>query len=580
MMHLTMIRTAPWTLWRHTTGELWRLLLLTTAVLVTVISFAAAVKPLADGKLGPAEAIRFVLLAMPPMLAYALPFASGFAATLAFHRMAQDNEALAAHAGGVSHGRVLAPAAASGLALAGVLLLLNEWVIPHFLRSMEQVVRQDVTKLMVRSFERGQSVEIGSLMIHADSVVQIDPKTDPRLSEMGATQYLVLGGVVFLDIDKFGEVRDEAVVRRAPIVVVPDEDEHGRRQSLAWVRPEQGSGVRRDETLILFEQLRPFSFVVPSAFEDDPKFLTFGELRRLRSEPDRMSFIRARTRDLAYHLAERATTDAINDSLASQGRVRLERANGEPIVVRAAGIVWDHPERAWRLIPAREGAMVAVEVWRLGPGGEPGGGGVTEITADDAWLATHMGGPRLEDRDLTLRMTLRGFAARGAGAEPGTVGEAPGGQLAERVLDNIRPAQNPLPSLLALDAPRLLAIAGPRVAGERPDPFLIPPTQELKRRLEHLDREITSKQHERWAMATSCFVMVITGAVTALRLRSSLPLTVYLWSFFPALGAVLTISGGQSLVHNTGAPGLLMLWGGVGGLSLYTLGAYRELRKH
>lgn len=579
-MRLTMIRTAPWTLWRHTTAELWRLLLLTTAVLVTVISFAAAVKPLADEKLGPAEAIRFVLLAMPPMLAYALPFASGFAATLAFHRMAQDNEVLAAHAGGVSHGRVLAPAVASGLVLAGVLLLLNEWVIPHFLRSMEQVVRQDVTKLMVRSFERGQSVEIGSLMIHADTVVQVDPKADPRLAEMGATQYLVLGGVVFLDIDRFGDVRDEAVVRRAPIVVVPDEDEHGRRQSLAWVRPEQGSGVRRDETLILFEQLRPFSFVVPSAFEDDPKFLTFGELRRLRNEPDRMSFIRTRTRDLAYHLAERATTDAINDSLVSQGRVRLERANGEPIVVRAAGIAWDHPERAWRLIPARDGAPVAVEVWRLGPGGEPGGGGVTEIVAEQAWLATHMGGPRLEDRDLTLRLTLRGFAARGAGAEPGTMGEAPGGQLAERVLDNIRPGQNPLPSLLALDAPRLLAMAGPRVTGERADPFLLPPTRELKRRLEHLDREITSKQHERWAMATSCFVMVITGAVTAVRLRSSLPLTVYLWSFFPALGAVLTISGGQSLVHNTGAPGLLMLWGGVGGLTAYTLVAYRGLRKH
>ena len=94
----------PWTLWVSMSVELGRLVLLTTAVLVAVIAFALSIKPLASGQLGPAEAVRFMAMAMPPMLAYALPFASCFGATLAYHRMVQDRDP-GGHAGGLSHWR-------------------------------------------------------------------------------------------------------------------------------------------------------------------------------------------------------------------------------------------------------------------------------------------------------------------------------------------------------------------------------------------------------------------------------------------------------------------------------------------
>src|SRR6185295_10462720 len=91
----------PWTIWKHTTLEMWKLLLLTAAVLVTVISFAATVRLTAEGRLGPLDTIKYMFLAMPPMLQYALPFASGFGATLAYHRMSQDNELTAAAGSGI-----------------------------------------------------------------------------------------------------------------------------------------------------------------------------------------------------------------------------------------------------------------------------------------------------------------------------------------------------------------------------------------------------------------------------------------------------------------------------------------------
>ena len=100
----------PISLWKYITLELWRIIALTAAVLVAVIAFAASIKPMADGKITPLEALQFMGLAVVPMLQYALPFAAGFGATLAYHRLSHDNEVTAAYAGGVSHRAVLLPA--------------------------------------------------------------------------------------------------------------------------------------------------------------------------------------------------------------------------------------------------------------------------------------------------------------------------------------------------------------------------------------------------------------------------------------------------------------------------------------
>jgi|GEM_PF-5685807 len=42
----------PWTLWRHVAWELLRMFVVTTSVIVTVIAFGAAAKPLADNTIG------------------------------------------------------------------------------------------------------------------------------------------------------------------------------------------------------------------------------------------------------------------------------------------------------------------------------------------------------------------------------------------------------------------------------------------------------------------------------------------------------------------------------------------------
>ncbi len=542
------------------------MLLLTAAILVTVIAFAAGIKPLAEGKLGPAEMLKFMLLAVPPMLAYAVPFAAGFAATLAYHRMSQDNEAIAAHAGGVSHRSLLVPALASGLVLAGVMGVLNEQVIPRFLRSMEQLITQDLTKMMVGSIRRGEPLNIGDLHLHADSVEVRDPASDPRVASTGATDWLVLNGVVFIETTRSGEIRNEVVVQQAPVLFMQGPREDGSEGTTAWVYPRQGVGIRGEEGLVVFDELRPIPLAVPNAFEDDPKFLTFGELAGLRDEPDQMGFIRTRSRDLAHHLAERATTELISGELSRAQRARVDRG-GEPLVIRASSIHWDPRELMWRLTPPPGQATVVIDR-RRGPQQT-----LTELRAERAWLYTDL---RTDDQgiDLTLSLRLEDVTTRDANDIESV------GQREEILLENIRPNRDPLPPLLNLSADELLARAAPKVDVENPDLFLIGPVVELRKRLSRLEREILSKQHERLAMAVAAFVMVLTGSVVALRLREASTLTVYLWSFFPALGSIIVISAGQQATHDRGAIGLFLLWSGVAVPAGYALFAYMRLRKH
>lgn len=570
-----MRRSTPWLLWRHMTGDLCRLLVLTSSVLVSVIAFAAAVKPLADGKLGPAGAISFMVLAVPPMLAYALPFAGGFAATLVYHRMGQDNELLAAHAGGVAHRAVLVPALATGVALLALMACLNELVIPRFLRSMESLVAQDLTKLMISSFRRGQALEHDDLMVFADQVLEPSAEKLRALRGEGVTDAVELRGVVFAERGGDGRIRNEAVVSRAEMYVAARSDGAGSVRRVAYIFPRDGAAWSEDGTFFTFQSIRPITIDIPNAFRDDPQFLTWSELRALRSNPDRMDFIRVRSRDLAHHLAERETTAAVRADLQSGGRVTLEK-QGEPFVLRASDIRWDAPARAWRVEPLEPGGAVEVERWRSGEGGDPGAGGMVQLAAARAFLETSMGGDDRTQRELTMRLRLEDVRVDAAPGDSDTSGA----ELSELTFEPLRLRYDPLPELLGRSAEELLEIAGPRTTGVGADGFLVPPTNDLREALSDLSREITSKQHERWALASASMVMVLTGAVTSIRLRAGPPLPVYLWCFFPALGAVIAVEGGQQLTHEAGAPGLVLLWSGVAALAGYTLLAYLGVRRH
>ena len=187
----------PWLLYRYILGEFLRVFLLSGGVLVTVIAFGAAIKPLAADELfGPAQTAKYIAFATVPMLQFALPFAAGFAATLVFHRLTNDNEIQAAAASGISYPRVLVPMFALGLVLVAIMVLLTQSIIPQFYAKMEQNISADIIRMFRASIEKGVPYKTGDMQIYADRIYELaDPET-------GAQTRLILIGVAAAELDR------------------------------------------------------------------------------------------------------------------------------------------------------------------------------------------------------------------------------------------------------------------------------------------------------------------------------------------------------------------------------------------
>lgn len=557
----------PWTLWRAILIETVRLVLIATAVLVTVIAFAATIKPLADGKLNAAQAITFMLFAVPPMLSYALPFAAGFGATLAYHRFASENELTAMYAGGVAHRTVLVPALAVGAALAGMLAVLNEQVIPRFLKQMETLVTQDLADVMINSMAQGEAARLDGIEIYADSVV---PR-DPGLYEKA---YL-LSGVGFVQLDDTGEVEVFGTAKRAWVLVAQAEvlPESARAQlqgaSRALAVHPEGAFAVMPQGWGLLDSWNFKAFPLPSAFDDDPKFLTWGELRALRAEPERMNFINNRRMSLARALAAGETMRVVRQRFRQTGAATFQyRGEGS---IRIAASDLRMREDAWFLEPPPGSDRIEVEV-RFPDGGQ------------DTYLAEHgslrpSGGS--DDPDPAVARIEAGVVFY-LDLETVEVKGRRGDEQPQIELRNLTARGDTLRELRDLSSAELLTRADQMI--DRSPVIADGPigtiSDGLKGSLGRLGREITSKQHERVAFSIACLVMVLTGAVMALKLKEALPLVVYLWSFFPALGTVLVISGGQSVIYRQGAIGIPLIWSGVLGLAVYTFLTYRALSRH
>lgn len=564
----------PWTLWRYIFLEVGRLVLISTAVLVTVIAFAATVKPLADGKLTAVDAIRFMGYAIPPMLAYALPFAAGFGATLAYHRLAQDNEVTACSAGGLSYLRVLAPAIGVGAVLSVGLLALNAQIIPRFLTRMERLITKDVAQVMVRSLEQGEPARLGNNEFYADAVSQLPAEGD-------GVDRILLTGVVAVQLDDQGNVEVDMTAERAWVLMF----------SASHLDEDERANFRPDDTVIRIQFVNPYRYdhksggqqglkefftppvALPNAFKDDPKFLTSGGLRRLRAEPERMNWIDERRLDLARDLAASSTIGALQRRIEDVQSASLDGPNGQGVRIQTARLVWERDHDRWRADPLEPGSLVEVEM-------RTQGGSLERYGAQRAYLSAKLSNeqsPFAESVEGSLVFSLDLYDVT---IRPGVSASAiaASNNVPQMKFEGLTAPNDPFRDLRRKSSAELIAAA--KALGDSGNNKIARAAERLQSDIAKLGREITSKQHERLAMDLSCVVMVFTGALMALRLKTALPLVVYLWSFFPALGTIILISSGQQTTHREGWIGLPILWAGVFGLAGFAAVVYLKLRKH
>ncbi len=586
---LMALSRSPRLLWRYLASDVLGILLMACAGLVGVIAFAAAMRPLSEGRVGVFESVRLMGLLAVPMLQFALPFASGLAATLAYHRFAAENEATASMAGGISHRSILVPAFVLGLVLSVLLGLLSHQVIPRFLRSAEQLLTRDVTRFIVNPIERGETVRLGPWDLRADQVIDAGRAAPTAggsggsadAASHGAAEHLVLLGVLAHRVDdpsRFVEAGrvDLYLFDDAPSDGSGDDD-GGTRAVLRFDQANAYVGANRLQAQGVFTD----SLRIPSAFRDDPKYLDFNELRRVREHPEMLNRIEWRRRLVADHLAMRDMIGDVAAQLREKGKATLLR-RGDVLTIHAADVV--PVDDGWALRAASgAGKRVRVDM-KLASGSTRTHTGASarlrfrDLAADQTAVANQSEGPGR----VWLRIDLEDVATAGAEADGAAETRSDtlfyGALTTEKDHAAARGAETS--ARLIADASDLAGPVGPEKEEAPGGAALRRAARELSTKIDDLKREAVSKLHERAAFSLSCLLMTLCGGVVALRLSSALPLQVYLWSFFPALICVITISAGQGLTHKYGTPGLILLWGGVAGLGLFTMAAYASLRRH
>jgi hypothetical protein len=104
---------------------------------------------------------------------------------------------------------------------------------------------------------------------------------------------------------------------------------------------------------------------------------------------------------------------------------------------------------------------------------------------------------------------------------------------------------------------------------------------ELRRRIGRLERDAYSNIQQRLALSASAPLVLLLGTALAAWKRSSLPLTIYLLAFLPALLNIVMIAGGQQVMRGGSEfVGLGLMWLGNACLLLFFLHAFRQWARH
>lgn len=566
-----------WTLWRSILFEFWRMLIITTAIVVAAIAFATTVKPLADGSLTFDQAFRFLGYAIPPMLAYALPFAAGFSATMTYHRMVSENELTATFASGVSHKQILFPMLISGVLLAGGLVALNNQIIPRFLQRMEEMVTRDFAKILVNSLSQGRSAMIGNTEIHADRVEEVAPDPGSPIE-----QQFLLGGVAMVEAEADGSIRIDGTAARAWILILPayalsaeDRARIADDNSTAVVMKFVDLTINEQGDAVAWEAVTSPAIPIPRVFKDDPKYMTSSEMKALESDPDLMNFVDRKRIALARAVASNQTFTQFRQQLTTSQPLILSAGDNQTITILAADI---YDSNGWNLNSLPATNSIEIEITR--PDGRS-----ERISAQSAII-----NPKSSDtvdpfdaqssqNKQSLDLNLFNITINASDTSTSNQSQT---QIAQTQYTSLHIQNDPLPELLKNNSADLLEL----VANYRHEDSITYNQHinnlaiQLENEIASLDREVLSKTHERYAFAAACLIMVLAGGVTAMRLRYAQPLMIYLWSFFPALLAILFIAGGQQAVHKSGPTALPLLWSGILMITLYTLNALRKVSKH
>ena len=543
---------------RHILADLLRIMLLTASILVTVIAFGAAIRPIMQNLFGPEDLLQFVLLAAVPMLQFALPFAVAFAGTIVYARLASENEVLAMSAAGMSYRRVLLPAAALGVALFVGMALLVDIGVPRLWTAMDRFKTKDPTRLFLSAVARGEALSVPgtNTQLYADEAKVLDVPSGPGepVTRLG------LAGVAAVELGSDGRPLTEFTAEFATVDVY-------RENESAYIKLLfRNATAFRDgeEALVYVPQAEPEAIDLGRGIRLRPKHLDLMGLLDLWQNVDAYHAVadaRARTERA---LDTRDRWRAIETELAQTGMLRLQDSGGRRTYeIRNARL------EGTTLRPQSGTTLELVELERAIA--------TRRASVGEAALVTD---ERVRDGAVRFELQaradtvadLRGFG--GGGRWPARiVGLEPAGFRArDRTQEPVDAVVGEASGAVEGSAPGPAADAGAAAAKA---------ARTLVEEARLVRADIVARIVQRINQALAAPLMVLLGAVLAVRLRGANPLQIYLLAFIPAIADILLISGGEQMLKDaTTVTGMIVASSGNMALAIMIAITYRQVARN
>ena len=542
----------PWILFRHFLLELSKVLLLTTVIIVVVVAFGAVIKPLTGNLLGPGGILKYIFLAMVPMLQYALPFSAGFAATIVTHRFASDNEVQAMSVSGISYPVILLPQMFLGVVLTIFMFFLVQTAIPRFLGLMCDVITHDAAQVFVSTIRSGEPFRAGNFMIFADRIAMDDTVTDRSM------QRVRMEGVAAIEIDAAGKLGTEFVARSGSADLYTTQSD-----LIVNVAFRDATVLRPGESTVAFMSLvQPMPTLIDVGWERSPKYLPWSELLGVVRDPSKGAMVVIEQNRLEKSIAPALLIEQLGAELAKSGSARLfcKEANRiyeiHDAMLGGNGLIPIPPAKRFTVIelegqnPLREAATVSAQL-------------IATVNADGAAGSSLLDLVLNEPRTRSLR------------AEDDRVVRWPS-RIVGLSNENDRIA---LSSQESMDAVR-------RISMQTSPPLnaYAPVAKSFVSRIEHAMSvtfyEALSHIWMRFAQPISVLLMLVLGGILAIWRRNSLPLTIFLLAFIPAIANVLFVASGQSILRSSKVGfGLTVMWMGNAILFALILGIGRRMAR-
>ncbi len=548
----------PWTLYRYILRDLVRLLLISAAALVLVVSLAGAAKPLSEGLLRPAALGRYILYTTPTVLEFTIPYAAAFAATVVFCRMKNDNEVLVCGTAGLSYRAILWPVLLVGLALTIGLFYTSNWWTPRFYRDRQALILTEDPQVVIDMIDRGQVFRLDDLVVYADEAQTASIPPEALASDAPPVKRMVLRGVAAARYAENRYLRGEVTAEWADVYIYREGGETWatmRLRNVMAYNPTQGVLVASRD----FEVGRKR---VAAVAKDDTNYLSWPELRRLGQAPERFDRVARARDDLEAALqAERILQEA-RDRLGGGASLAMQVNDSRWYRLTASGVRRTGDVLFLASSPGQP-VRLQDEV-----------GGVVQRVVDAAearlWVK------QVDDTEIGPRIFVRMTEARVTDAR---TGESTG--HAELALSRARWAHALLGELEGTGTREVLVAAtAPDMIGS---PQVAASVDYLNMVIGRLLHKAIAQLHSRAASAVAVALVLVLAALLAMRQEGGMLLAVFFWSFLAATAVVIVIEGGDQLTTRPEAPvlpGLMVLWSGNVGLLGVVVWQYLKLARN